>query len=134
MDIVNSGTRCESTPITQNISSGNNNNNEKGFQDIAESSTHTQENVTACKNITCQSVVKCVDDQSGSTPYSTTHSTQSSPKKSFAFYSIIVALAFTGLLTSLEATITSTALPTIINVLGGADLYVWVVNIYFLTM
>ena len=55
-------------------------------------------------------------------------------KKSLRFYAIIVALSFTGLLTALEATITSTALPTIIDVLGGADLYIWVVNVYFLTM
>lgn len=55
-------------------------------------------------------------------------------KKSLAFYAIIIALSFTGLLTALEATITSTALPTIIEALGGADLFIWVVNVYFLTM
>ena len=55
------------------------------------------------------------------------------PKKTIAFWSIIVALAFAGLLTALEATIVSTALPTIINVLGGGELYIWTVNIYFLT-
>ncbi|CAG8885677.1 unnamed protein product [Penicillium egyptiacum] len=54
-------------------------------------------------------------------------------KKSFGFYAIIVALALTSLLTSLEATITSTALPTITADLGGASLYVWVVNGYYLT-
>lgn len=56
------------------------------------------------------------------------------PKKSLAFWAIICALCAAGLLTSLEATITSTALPTIIEALGGADLYIWVVNIFFLTM
>jgi hypothetical protein len=55
-------------------------------------------------------------------------------KKSLRFYAIILALAFAGLLTALEATITSTALPTIIEALGGADLFIWVVNVYFLTM
>ena len=55
------------------------------------------------------------------------------PKKTIAFWSIIIALAFAGLLTALEATIVSTALPTIINDLGGGDLYIWTVNIYFLT-
>ena len=55
------------------------------------------------------------------------------PKKTIAFYSIIIALAFTGLLTALEATIVSTALPTVICVLGGGDLYIWAANIYFLT-
>lgn len=56
------------------------------------------------------------------------------PKKSWRFWAIIVALSVTGLLTALEATITSTALPTIIDALGGASLYVWVINLYFLTM
>ena len=50
------------------------------------------------------------------------------------FFGIIMALSFTGLLTALEATITSTALPSIIFALGGSDLYIWAVNIYFLTM
>lgn len=54
-------------------------------------------------------------------------------KKSFGFYAIIVALALTNLLTSLEQTITSTALPTVTADLGGASLYVWVVNGYYLT-
>ncbi|PWY66365.1 MFS general substrate transporter [Aspergillus sclerotioniger CBS 115572] len=55
------------------------------------------------------------------------------PKTSIRFFAIIAALALSGLLTSLEATITSTALPTITADLGGADLYVWVVNGYYLT-
>jgi hypothetical protein len=53
---------------------------------------------------------------------------------SFGFYAIVVALCFTGLLTALETTITSTALPTIIAILGGDDLFIWVVNTYYLTM
>jgi hypothetical protein len=57
-----------------------------------------------------------------------------STPKSFGFYAIIVAICFSGLLTALEATITSTALPTIMAVLGGADLFIWVVNGYYLTM
>jgi hypothetical protein len=59
---------------------------------------------------------------------------QPSAPKSFGFYAILIAICFSGLLTSLEATITSTALPTIIAVLGGADLFIWVVNGYYLTM
>lgn len=54
-------------------------------------------------------------------------------EKSFGFYAIIVSLALTSLLTSLEATITSTALPTVTADLRGASLYVWVVNGYYLT-
>lgn len=57
----------------------------------------------------------------------------SKTKETFGFYAIIVALALTSLLTSLEATITSTALPTVTADLGGASLYVWVVNGYYLT-
>ncbi|KAI4199284.1 MAG: hypothetical protein LQ346_002593 [Caloplaca aetnensis] len=59
---------------------------------------------------------------------------RTSVKKGIRFWAIIAALAVTGLLTALEATITSTALPTIIEELGGASLYVWVINLYFLTM
>ena len=58
---------------------------------------------------------------------------QPAAPKSFGFYAIIAALAFSGLLTGLEATITSTALPTIIANLGGGDLFIWVVNGYYLT-
>jgi MFS family permease len=38
------------------------------------------------------------------------------------------------LLIALDATITSTALPTIIADLDGGDLYIWVINSYLLTM
>jgi len=54
--------------------------------------------------------------------------------KSFGFWAIIVALCLTGLLTALEATITSTALPTIAAVLGSGELFIWVINGYYLTM
>lgn len=54
-------------------------------------------------------------------------------KKSFGFFAIIAALALTGLLTSLEATITSTALPPIVADVGGGELYFWVANGYYLT-
>ncbi|EXJ70351.1 uncharacterized protein A1O5_06419 [Cladophialophora psammophila CBS 110553] len=55
-------------------------------------------------------------------------------KKGPRFWMILVALSFTSLLNALEATITSTALPSIIADLGGGDLYIWAVNGYFLTM
>lgn len=55
-------------------------------------------------------------------------------KRGLPFWMILVALSFTSLLTALEATITSTALPSIIADLGGGDLYVWAANGYFLTM
>lgn len=50
------------------------------------------------------------------------------------FWAIIIAIAFAALLTALESTITSTALPTIIADLGGGDLYIWTVNGYFVSM
>ncbi|KAI1754843.1 major facilitator superfamily protein [Xylaria castorea] len=50
------------------------------------------------------------------------------------FWAIIVAISFAGLLTALEATITSTALPTIVAALGGGELYIWAVNGYFVSM
>ncbi|CAM1501083.1 Fc.00g102450.m01.CDS01 [Cosmosporella sp. VM-42] len=56
------------------------------------------------------------------------------PKKTIRFWSLMVAISFAGLLTALEATITSTALPSIIADLGGGDLYIWAVNGYLLAM
>ncbi|KID73297.1 Efflux pump FUS6 [Metarhizium brunneum] len=50
------------------------------------------------------------------------------------FWAILLAIGFSGLLSALEATITSTTLPTVIAELGGGDLYIWAVNGYFLAM
>ena len=55
-------------------------------------------------------------------------------KKGLPFYAIMLALCFTGLLTAMEATITSTALPSIVSELKGGDSYIWVVNGYMLAM
>lgn len=54
-------------------------------------------------------------------------------KKTFAFYAVILSLALTSLLTALESTIVGTALPTIVADLGSGNLFVWVVQSYFLT-
>jgi hypothetical protein len=54
--------------------------------------------------------------------------------KSFRFYAIFIAIAFSGILTALEGTITSTTLPSIIADIGGGDLYIWTANGYFLAM
>jgi hypothetical protein len=54
-------------------------------------------------------------------------------KKSFRFWAIMIALGCAALLTALEATITSTALPTIADKMGGADRYVWLINGYLLS-
>jgi len=49
------------------------------------------------------------------------------------FYMVFVALSITALLSSIEATIISTALPTIVNNLNVGSNYAWVANSYFLT-
>lgn len=59
---------------------------------------------------------------------------QSPSKKGFRFWAIIATLSIAGNLTALEATIVSTALPTIITELNGADKYLWVANAYLLAM
>ncbi|KAI3326230.1 macrolide phosphotransferase k [Xylariaceae sp. AK1471] len=53
-------------------------------------------------------------------------------KRGFRFWAIMASLTLTGLLPSLEGTIITSALPTIIRALGGGNLYIWVPNAYFL--
>jgi hypothetical protein len=48
------------------------------------------------------------------------------------FWGIMVALSVTAILSALEGTVVSTALPTIIRDLGGGELYLWAPNGYFL--
>lgn len=61
------------------------------------------------------------------------------PNKQTAFgggwrsYAIIAALSVVALLPAIEGTIVSTSLPTIVGDLHGSELYVWVVNSYFLS-
>jgi hypothetical protein len=57
-----------------------------------------------------------------------------STKKDFRFWAILVVLALASLLTSLEATITSTVLPMITTDLSAGDSYIWIANAYFLTL
>lgn len=57
-----------------------------------------------------------------------------STRKGPRFWAILFVLSLTSLLTSLEATVTSTVLPVIVAELGGSDDYIWVANGYFLTM
>ena len=49
------------------------------------------------------------------------------------YWTVIAALSVTALLPAMEGTVVSTALPSIIQDLHGGELYVWVVNSYFLT-
>ncbi len=48
------------------------------------------------------------------------------------FWAIIMALGITGLMSSIEGTIITSALPTITDALGGGDTYIWVPNAYLL--
>lgn len=48
----------------------------------------------------------------------------------FMFWAVLAALSLTGMLAALEATIITSALPTITNALGGGSSYVWVANAY----
>jgi hypothetical protein len=53
--------------------------------------------------------------------------------KDWRFWVIFAALGFTSLLTAIESTVTSTALPTIARDLNAQETYVWFVNSFFLT-
>lgn len=53
-------------------------------------------------------------------------------KHSWRFWAIIVSLSLTGLLSAIEGTIITSALPTITVALGGGNSYIWVPNAYFL--
>ena len=50
------------------------------------------------------------------------------------FWGIIIVLSLISLLTSLEATVTSTVMPSLVADLGGGEGFIWVSNAYFLTM
>ena len=53
-------------------------------------------------------------------------------KHSFHFWALMAALSMTGLLSAIEGTIITSALPTITKALGGGQSYIWVPNAYFL--
>jgi hypothetical protein len=57
---------------------------------------------------------------------------ESKPNQGFRFWAIVAALAFTALLSSLEGTIITSALPRITADLGGGNSFIWVPNGYFL--
>lgn len=50
-----------------------------------------------------------------------------------SFWLAFAGLCCTGLISALDGSIVSTALPSIVAKLNGGDNYIWVVNIYFLT-
>ena len=53
--------------------------------------------------------------------------------RDWRFWMVFAALAATGLLSAVEGSIISTALPTIVNNLDIGSNYAWVSNAYFLT-
>ena len=53
--------------------------------------------------------------------------------RDWRFWAILSALCITSLLTAIESTVTSTALPTIVRDLGSQEQYVWFANALFLT-
>jgi hypothetical protein len=55
------------------------------------------------------------------------------PKRGYQFWGIIAALCVTGILSSLENTVVSTSLPTIVHDLQIGDNYIWITNVFFLT-
>lgn len=57
---------------------------------------------------------------------------QSAGFRAWRFWTIILALSITGLMSAIEGTIITSALPTITNALGGGDSYIWVPNAYLL--
>lgn len=52
--------------------------------------------------------------------------------RTWRFWAIISALTITGLMSAIEGTIITSALPTITNAMGGGDSYIWVPNAYLL--
>jgi hypothetical protein len=57
---------------------------------------------------------------------------RSASYRTWRFWTIILALSITGLMSAIEGTIITSALPTITNALGGGDSYIWVPNAYLL--
>ena len=51
----------------------------------------------------------------------------------FRFWAVFAALVLTALISALDGSIVSTALPTIVRDLDAGENYIWVVNVYFLT-
>jgi MFS family permease len=61
--------------------------------------------------------------------------TQDKPtmQKTWRFWAIIASLMITGLMSALEGTIITSALPTITEALGGGEAYIWVPNAFLLS-
>jgi hypothetical protein len=73
--------------------------------------------------------------RSKSEPNSSSTKNEKPPKTHYSsqFWLAFGGLCFIGLVSTLDGSIVSTALPSIVSDLNGAENYVWVVNVYFLT-
>lgn len=67
-------------------------------------------------------------------PDATTQKNPPKFKPTPRFWTILAVLSLISLLTSLEATVTSTVMPSLVADLGGGENYIWVSDAYFLTM
>lgn len=56
------------------------------------------------------------------------------PRRDWRFWAIFPPLCVATLLSALESTVVSTALPSIVDDLHSGNLYIWFVNGYFLTL
>ena len=65
-------------------------------------------------------------------PNDEAHPSSTKQRHSSRFWAIIIALSLTGLLSAIEGTIITSALPTITKALGGGNSYIWIPNSYFL--
>jgi hypothetical protein len=76
------------------------------------------------------------DDGDANSAPTTLETGEEAPKAAspgWKFWVIFLALCVTGLLTALDSTIVTIALPTIVHDLNIGDNYIWIVNVYFLT-
>ncbi|KAI0202905.1 MFS general substrate transporter [Astrocystis sublimbata] len=55
-------------------------------------------------------------------------------KKSSAFWGIVFSMQLISILSALDTTVVSTAMPSILKDVGASEAWVWIANAYFLTM
>jgi hypothetical protein len=58
---------------------------------------------------------------------------QTKTKYGWRFWTIMLGLCVTALISGMEGVILSTALPTITRELNAGDNYIWIINVFFLT-
>lgn len=84
--------------------------------------------------LTMQEIERAMAHEPATFPSNNRQAKDPAPQKyGWRFWMIFAGLALSALLSALEGSIVSTALPTILADLGGGEDYTWVINIYFLT-